>query len=112
MKTKSEISEYNKKWRLKLSKDDKRRIQDIKLKRRIEIREWFLEYKKRLKCLLCPENHTACLDFHHKNSSEKIKNVSYMVARGWSRERIMEEVEKCEVLCANCHRRNNYRKNK
>lgn len=31
-------------------------------------------------------------------------NVSLMVADGYSWENILKEIEKCQVLCANCHR--------
>ncbi len=68
--------------------------------------EWFQDYKKSLKCSKCPENHPACLQFHHKK--DKLENVSNMVGRGWSRELILLEIEKCIVICANCHAKEHY----
>ena len=42
------------------------------------------------------------LDFDHVRG-EKYANVNKLAgSAGW--ERIMEEVDKCEVVCANCHR--------
>lgn len=35
-------------------------------------------------------------------------NVSKMVTYGFSLEEIEEEVKKCDVLCANCHRKEHY----
>lgn len=32
-------------------------------------------------------------------------SVSKAVAHGWTWERVLSEIEKCEVLCANCHRK-------
>jgi len=52
----------------------------------------------------CGENYSACLEFHHNIKSKEI-NISDAISRGWSMERIMKEIEKCIVLCANCHRK-------
>ena len=65
-------------------------------------REWFREFKKTLKCNRCPENHPACLQFHHRNGEEKKGNIASLVVH-WSKERLLAEISKCEVLCANCH---------
>jgi hypothetical protein len=32
-------------------------------------------------------------------------NISDMVNNGWSRETIMVEIQKCDVVCFNCHMR-------
>ena len=42
-----------------------------------------------------------CMDFHHVNGN-KVKTVGQMVNFGM--DRILEEVAKCELICANCHR--------
>ena len=80
---------------------EKKRIYD----RRRELAMWFNEYKKTLKCECCQENHPSCIEFHHTNPKEKEINVSECTSDGWSKERIMKEVAKCRVLCANCHRK-------
>ncbi len=79
------------------------RIRSLKKKRRAEIRQWMLDLKSTLKCERCPENDPACLVFHHTNPEEKEVNVADAVKSGWGRERILAEVAKCIVLCANCH---------
>ena len=66
---------------------------------------WFREYKATLKCMKCGENHPACLDFHHKDPSEKDMALQKIMVSGRSKKRIMEEINKCDVLCANCHRK-------
>jgi hypothetical protein len=71
--------------------------------RRVERAEWFYEYKKTLKCERCPENHPACLAFHHPDPLQKDMSVSNLVRSGYSKEKILEEMAKCQVLCANCH---------
>lgn len=79
---------------------DKRQKQVYK--RREKIREWFNSYKKKLKCNRCGFDHIAALDFHHKDDNKEY-NISEIVSGGYSKETILKEIEKCEVLCRNCH---------
>jgi hypothetical protein len=65
-------------------------------------KKW-LEFKSTLACKFCGENHPAALDFHHEDPSQKDREVSYYV-KNYQYARAMEEVKKCMVLCANCHR--------
>lgn len=44
------------------------------------------------------------MDFDHI-SDNKACNVSQMVAMGYSLEKILVEIAKCELVCANCHRK-------
>lgn len=74
------------------------------LARRREMIEWLRAYKATLKCERCPESTPICLDFHHAGDA-KDTEVSRLVRSGVSRERIMAEIAKCIVLCANCHRK-------
>jgi len=56
-------------------------------------------------CILCGFNqYAAALDFHHINDSNKENNVSSRNLLRMSIAKIMDEVSKCVVLCANCHR--------
>ena len=73
-------------------------------KNKSRIRAWFKEYKARLVCKCCPEKHFACLEFHHEDE-DKFKSIGRMVGEGYSIARLLEEIEKCTVLCANCHRK-------
>lgn len=54
-------------------------------------------------CKNCGERHPACLHFHHIDPSEKEFRVNRAVAEKIPVPRILKEIEKCEVLCANCH---------
>ena len=95
------------KWYAENSESEKAHIK----KRKLEIRKWFWRYKSGLKCVKCGENHVATIDFHHR-IGEKENGVSKMVADGYSIERILKELKKCEVLCSNCHRKIHFRNNK
>jgi hypothetical protein len=50
----------------------------------------------------------SALSFHHINPDTKDSPVSTMLATGESLNKIMEEIGKCRVLCANCHREKHY----
>ena len=74
--------------------------------RRIRILNDLCVLKVSLGCCKCTESHVATLDFHHKNPDEKEICISTAITKnGWSKERVMEEVKKCVVMCSNCHRK-------
>jgi hypothetical protein len=55
-------------------------------------------------CIDCGETDPLVLDFDHREPSTKLNEVSRMVrSRPWSI--VLAEIEKCDVRCANCHRR-------
>ena len=70
---------------------------------RQKIKQWSLEYKG-TKCSKCGYNKcTAALDFHHINMEEKEFSLSDRELKfDWPA--IKKELDKCIVLCANCHR--------
>lgn len=70
-------------------------------------KKFYKEYKKGLKCQICGENHSACLIFHHRNPNEKEFMIANSVTR-MSIKCLMKEVAKCDVLCANCHKKLHY----
>lgn len=63
------------------------------------------EIKFSSECKECGESHIACLDFHHTEPEKKDFSISNAVSRGWKLDKILNEIEKCEILCANCHRK-------
>lgn len=114
-KDKEERKKYNKRYWKKWYANSENRKQHVRaaVKRTQkclqETREWFRAFKASLKCSRCPENHPACLEFHHKDSTKKEIEVTKAVfSNRWSIKRILEEIEKCEVLCCNCHRKLHY----
>lgn len=77
--------------------------------RQCAIASWYQELKLQLVCARCGEDHPACIQFHHLDPGEKDMTVANAVRRGWSRARILRELTKCEVLCANCHAKHHAR---
>lgn len=55
-------------------------------------------------CIDCGFSDVRALDFDHKNPNDKKTDVSAMVRSAFSWDTIMEEINKCEIRCANCHR--------
>lgn len=65
--------------------------------------KWLIDIKKELKCEKCGFNHPAALDFHHIDPKTKSFGLGGRISER-HREEILLEIDKCIVLCANCHR--------
>jgi superfamily II helicase len=66
-------------------------------------REWIVNFLELHPCVDCGEADIRCLDFDHVRG-KKITHVSRMIGNyGW--DVIKKEIAKCEVRCANCHRK-------
>ena len=61
-------------------------------------------YKEKIGCRDCGIKDHRVLDFHHKSSKEKDFAISEYYYHQYCEVRLKKEVEKCEILCANCHR--------
>lgn len=84
-------------------KNKKDIIQKISVKKKAH-KTWFANYKKQLSCVTCGFDHPAGLDFHHVERKKSNRKVYELLRDGHTKKRILEEVDKCVVLCANCHR--------
>lgn len=70
------------------------------------ISEYINNIKVEKGCVHCGYNENPiALDFHHLDKLLKEKNVSSYWKTSWKQfEKIKDEIKKCEVYCANCHR--------
>ncbi len=68
-----------------------------------EKRRWLNKIKTSAGCLVCDMRDPSCLDFHHRDPSTKKFNVGHVGTRG--KKGLLKEIAKCDVICANCHRR-------
>ena len=67
-------------------------------------REWWNEYRKRFKCTKCGNPDHEILEFHHRDAKTKKYSISRMVDSNMIRT-VLDELEKCDPLCCNCHRK-------
>lgn len=58
-------------------------------------------------CKNCGEKRPYLMEFHHINAEDKINNIAHMI-KSASKETLIAELDKCLVLCANCHREFHY----
>ena len=65
-----------------------------------------IAYKKTLCCKKCGETRFYLFDFHHRNPNEKDYTISDNSRASF--EIVKKEIEKCDVLCSNCHREWHY----
>lgn len=94
--------ESRRKWYKNNSTKAKAKVRE----RQKDLALWLKNYKSSgLSCRECGESHPATLDFHHRDASQKVSSIRTMITNGYSRERVLAEIEKCDVLCSNCHRK-------
>ena len=75
--------------------------------RRQRIAEWkkYLAELKGQPCKDCGKIYPSfCLDFDHLELESKVADIPVMIGSNASRGRILAELAKTEVVCANCHR--------
>jgi hypothetical protein len=71
-----------------------------------ELSEYVRQYKLSNPCKMCGEADPFLLEFHHRDPEGKDGNVSDMVREnGMTLQKLKEEIDKCDLLCANDHRR-------
>lgn len=78
------------------------KIATVKAHRK-ELQQYVLAYRKSHPCVDCGESDPIVLDFDHLHNKDR--SISEAVKRGWSIERLQREIDKCQIRCANCHRR-------
>jgi hypothetical protein len=92
---------YRRKW----YDNNKEHAKGKVVERRDELKRWLLQLKSTFSCSVCGEGDIDCLDFHHLDKTAKDINVAQVIEYGWSKERILQEMDKCICLCSNCHRK-------
>jgi 5-methylcytosine-specific restriction endonuclease McrA len=77
-------------------------------RQRFKLRKYVWSYKQAHPCISCGEQDPRVLEFSHINKKSKYMNVAHMVGQAVSITRLNKEIDKCEILCANCHRRKTF----
>jgi hypothetical protein len=84
---------------------DKARRRDASYRK--EIRSKIFEYLSAHACVDCGEGDPVVLEFDHVRG-KKTTTISAMITRKSSWTTFLKEIRKCEIRCANCHRRRTY----
>lgn len=75
---------------------------------RLRIRARLFEFLSTKSCVDCGESDPIVLEFDHRDRKTKFKIVSTMLSGHYSWQSVESEIQKCDVRCANCHRRRTY----
>jgi len=62
-------------------------------------------------CIVCGSDDYRVLEHHHRDPSMKFINISDCTTKGFNehwKQVFIDEIDKCDVLCANCHRIHHY----
>ena len=88
---------------------EKRRIwiNNYRTKCRRKLKKIVNAYKKEKGCSCGYNKCASALVFHHKDKNKEEK-IARLVGSGAGLNRIMREIKKCEVKCANCHNEFHY----
>lgn len=65
--------------------------------------QWLARYKRERGCERCKITDPRVLDFHHKNKQDKLFGIAAL-RKEVGFQKLIAEIEKSVVLCANCHR--------
>lgn len=94
---------------------NKKRIRALNTRNKVvnkkEGQQKILAYLADHPCIDCGEPDPVVLEFDHIRG-KKVATVGALLATGYKWNRILAEIEKCEVRCANCHRRRHFSKRK
>jgi len=103
LKNPEKLLEYKRRWYLKYHAQNLLKAKNRTLRRKSKQREWIRNLKEKTPCADCKNYYPGvCMDFDHLPGKGKTENVGRMP--GKPDELIQQEIDKCEIVCANCHR--------
>lgn len=93
--------ECQKEYKLKYYYANKKSHYKRNEKTRLKLKKYAISIKE-TGCKVCGEKTICCLDFHHLR--DKDTEIPKLIGKG-SMKRLINEINKCVVLCSNCHRK-------
>lgn len=84
--------------------NNKRKYLDRNQRKREEGVDFLKKYKQNRSCPYCGESESCCLDFHHIEKRTN-KKALYYLAANYGKNSFIKEIEKCILICSNCHRK-------
>ena len=92
--------EYQAEWYL----SNKYKVRAAANRRSAAIQKMVLAYKD-VPCMDCGGRFPPCaMDLDHRDPTTKLCNPGRLRNKGWRDERVIAELNKCDPVCANCHR--------
>lgn len=70
-----------------------------------ELRVYLRSYLTENPCVVCGESDIVVLEFDHIDPSTKSFCIAQATRRGLPLAKVKSEIDKCQILCANCHKR-------
>lgn len=88
---------------------NKQLYREKNIRRRKSLIEFVISYKQKA-CMDCSVHYPHyVMDFDHRDKTTKISSINDMInVHSYSKEKILEEIKKCDLVCANCHRIRTY----
>ena len=91
---------------------NKEKIKRNRNNRRDMLRKLVDELKNETICMDCGIQYPPYVtDYHHRNPIDKDEIVSRLVSGLRATDRILKEIDKCILLCSNCHRIREHKNN-
>lgn len=103
---------FKKRGRLYYHQNHNRQLELTKIRKeryRIERKKWLTKIKNKpcADCGIIYPPHV--MDFDHRDGDTKIRSISWLAFHDTANfDRIIAEIEKCDLVCANCHRIRTY----
>jgi len=94
---------HSRNWYKRHKEEHAQRVKDNRYRVKQETREYAWDYLSTHPCIECGESDPTVLEFDHIHGKDK--DIAVLVGQGYSIKAVMKEIAKCQVLCANCHRR-------
>lgn len=83
-------------------------LYEAQKRHRIRIRARLFEFLSNKSCVDCGEKDPVVLEFDHRDFKGKFKSISSMLSGHYSWRSVENEINKCDIRCANCHRKKTY----
>jgi 5-methylcytosine-specific restriction endonuclease McrA len=90
-------------------KDPEKRREDVRIRQRMyrtKAKKFLTDYKESRGCFTCKESFGPALEFHHLHGKDSA--ISTLVRTVVRPAKLLKEIQKCVVLCSNCHRKVHY----
>lgn len=99
-----------KQWHAGRYQREKKEIQLYVKTRRKELTAWIRSLKEGKACADCKLSyHFSAMQYDHTRN-DKLIDIASMANRGYKKEKILIEINKCELVCANCHAVRTYKR--